>query len=181
MIQMKMNAPKMTGLMLAAITLMVSCKEGPKTAEDPTPVEAVTAQDGGIGFRESGTNQVFEAYLDLKDALVASDPLAAESAATQMLRAPGLDNPAVREELETFLSAEGIEGQRESFSSLVAKLEPVLRDHLSTGTVYKQFCPMAFNNTGGYWFSDSEEIRNPYFGDKMLKCGKVDDRLVAQP
>ncbi|MFT4674108.1 MAG: hypothetical protein ACI9R6_001009, partial [Saprospiraceae bacterium] len=31
-----------------------------------------------------------------------------------------------------------------------------------------------FNNTGGYWLSNSKEIRNPYFGSKMLKCGRID-------
>ena len=39
--------------------------------------------------------------------------------------------------------------------------------------MYKQFCPMAFNDQGGYWLSNSKEVRNPYFGDKMLKCGMV--------
>jgi hypothetical protein len=45
-----------------------------------------------------------------------------------------------------------------------------------TGTemkIYEQFCPMYKNNEGGVWLSMNEEIRNPYFGDKMLKCGKV--------
>jgi hypothetical protein len=36
---------------------------------------------------------------------------------------------------------------------------------------------MAFNNTGGFWLSDSKTIRNPYFGDKMLTCGQVRETL----
>jgi Cu(I)/Ag(I) efflux system membrane fusion protein len=32
---------------------------------------------------------------------------------------------------------------------------------------------MANDDVGGYWFSESEEIRNPYFGDEMLLCGEV--------
>jgi Cu(I)/Ag(I) efflux system membrane fusion protein len=36
---------------------------------------------------------------------------------------------------------------------------------------------MAFNNEGAYWLSDSEQIRNPYFGDKMLTCGVVKEKL----
>ena len=39
--------------------------------------------------------------------------------------------------------------------------------------MYKQFCPMAFEGKGGYWVSTSEDIKNPYYGDKMLTCGKV--------
>ena len=36
---------------------------------------------------------------------------------------------------------------------------------------------MAFEGKGDYWYSTSEEIRNPYFGDKMLKCGRVDETI----
>ncbi|MBU0469082.1 MAG: efflux RND transporter periplasmic adaptor subunit [Candidatus Omnitrophica bacterium] len=38
--------------------------------------------------------------------------------------------------------------------------------------IFLNFCPMAFNNEGGYWLQDSEDIKNPYFGAKMLKCGE---------
>jgi membrane fusion protein, copper/silver efflux system len=31
---------------------------------------------------------------------------------------------------------------------------------------------MANNDKGAYWFSDSEEIKNPCFGDMMLGCGE---------
>jgi Cu(I)/Ag(I) efflux system membrane fusion protein len=36
---------------------------------------------------------------------------------------------------------------------------------------------MAFNNSGAYWLSDNATIRNPYFGDKMLSCGSVEEKL----
>jgi Cu(I)/Ag(I) efflux system membrane fusion protein len=36
---------------------------------------------------------------------------------------------------------------------------------------------MAFNDKGAYWLSDKEAIRNPYFGDKMLTCGSVEETL----
>jgi hypothetical protein len=53
-------------------------------------------------------------------------------------------------------------------------MESVLEGAISTGEIYKQFCPMAFEGKGDYWYSTSSEIRNPYFGDKMLKCGRVE-------
>ena len=43
--------------------------------------------------------------------------------------------------------------------------------------VYYQYCPMAFNNKGAYWMSQDREIKNPYFGDKMLECGSLEDSL----
>ena len=48
--------------------------------------------------------------------------------------------------------------------------------NVKTGA-YRQFCPMAFDFKGGFWLSDSEEIRNPYFGDEMLSCGNVEEEL----
>jgi hypothetical protein len=41
------------------------------------------------------------------------------------------------------------------------------------GSVYVAYCPMANNNEGANWLSNDKEIKNPYFGDKMLRCGSV--------
>ena len=39
-----------------------------------------------------------------------------------------------------------------------------------TMTVYEVHCPMAFENRGGTWYQDNDDVRNPYFGATMLKC-----------
>ena len=39
---------------------------------------------------------------------------------------------------------------------------------------------MARENKGAHWLSLSDQIRNPYFGDRMLKCGKVVAELDAE-
>jgi hypothetical protein len=36
---------------------------------------------------------------------------------------------------------------------------------------------MAFDNKGAHWLSNNPEIKNPYFGKKMLECGEVTDTL----
>ncbi|MBD3241345.1 MAG: DUF3347 domain-containing protein [Chitinivibrionales bacterium] len=45
--------------------------------------------------------------------------------------------------------------------------------HLGAGERYLAFCPMAFGNEGAYWLQTSEQIVNPYFGARMLKCGEI--------
>ena len=45
------------------------------------------------------------------------------------------------------------------------------------GVVYRQYCPMAFDDTGGYWISDDWQIRNPYLPETMLMCGEVIEKL----
>ena len=39
--------------------------------------------------------------------------------------------------------------------------------------IYIEHCPMANENKGADWLSLEKEIKNPYFGKKILKCGEV--------
>ncbi len=43
--------------------------------------------------------------------------------------------------------------------------------------IYLQHCPMADNDKGADWLSLKKDIRNPYFGDMMLKCGETHDTI----
>ena len=52
-----------------------------------------------------------------------------------------------------------------------------LRVPVSSKKVYRDFCPMADNNKGAFWLSLEEEIRNPYYGEAMLKCGEVRETI----
>ena len=70
--------------------------------------------------------------------------------------------------------------QREQFDFLSqALIASVKVFGMSKGTLYVQHCPMVNNNEGADWISDEEKIRNPYFGDKMMKCGKVKATIMA--
>ncbi|MDA3862995.1 MAG: efflux RND transporter periplasmic adaptor subunit [Deltaproteobacteria bacterium] len=40
-------------------------------------------------------------------------------------------------------------------------------------SVFIQFCPMARDNTGGYWLQNTRRIANPYFGASMHRCGET--------
>jgi membrane fusion protein, copper/silver efflux system len=67
-----------------------------------------------------------------------------------------------------------IEKQREHFNMLSeAILETTESFGLEIDRTYRLFCPMAFDDEGAYWLSESERILNPYFGDMMLRCGEV--------
>jgi Cu(I)/Ag(I) efflux system membrane fusion protein len=45
--------------------------------------------------------------------------------------------------------------------------------HSEEETLNQAFCPMAFDNKGAYWLQVGEDIRNPYFGKAMYRCGEV--------
>jgi Cu(I)/Ag(I) efflux system membrane fusion protein len=80
--------------------------------------------------------------------------------------------------LKEIQSNTDIESQRKAFSTLSDNLYRSIKAFgLGGKEAYYDFCPMAFDNKGGYWLSDQKQIRNPYFGDKMLTCGAVQETL----
>ncbi len=68
--------------------------------------------------------------------------------------------------------------QRKAFASFNdAIYESIKMFGIGGMTAYYTYCPMANNNSGAYWLSNSKEIRNPYSGNVMLTCGKVKETL----
>jgi Cu(I)/Ag(I) efflux system membrane fusion protein len=137
---------------------------------------------------------LFEAYERVSRALIASDPSAVPAAVKAAREALGRIAPAtlsgsmkahwaeLRGEMRKSLDALGgtrdIEKQRTHFSGMSSTLYRALRHFGIEGrTVYRQFCPMAFDDAGAYWLSSKKEIANPYFGDAMLKCGLTKEVL----
>ncbi len=88
--------------------------------------------------------------------------------------AEALEDGAGPLETETAVAAKSLEDVRQAFSAMSAPLAGAIKRFGGNDTeLYLQHCPMAFNNAGGDWLSDVEAVRNPYFGDRMLKCGRV--------
>jgi Cu(I)/Ag(I) efflux system membrane fusion protein len=80
--------------------------------------------------------------------------------------------------LKEIEASSDIEAQRKSFSTVSDNLYKSVKSFgLGGVTAFYEYCPMAFNNEGAYWLSDKDQIRNPYFGDKMLTCGQVKEKL----
>lgn len=137
---------------------------------------------------------VFTSYVELKDAFVASDAGKVKAKASDtkaalakvdmklLSGAAHNDWMNFQAPLETSLkemeASADIEAQRKSFSTLSENMyKSVKAFGLGGPEAYYEYCPMAFNNEGAYWLSDQEQIRNPYFGDKMLTCGEVHEKL----
>jgi Protein of unknown function (DUF3347) len=137
---------------------------------------------------------VFTSYVLLKDAFVATDAakVKEEAAKTQqslskvdMMLLTGVAHHdwmtfegGLDAALKEMQASADIEAQRASFSKLSENMYKSIKAYgLGGATAFYEFCPMAFNNEGGYWLSNVAEIRNPYFGDKMLTCGSVQEKL----
>ncbi len=70
-----------------------------------------------------------------------------------------------------------IEHQREHFDMLSKDIYDLVKTFGSPQLLYKDFCPMYNDNKGAIWLSEKKEIRNPYYGKKMLTCGSVKEEI----
>jgi Cu(I)/Ag(I) efflux system membrane fusion protein len=85
---------------------------------------------------------------------------------------------SVSAEAKALVGEPNLEAKRKSFQMISDLMYDLVRSvRYDRETVYHQFCPMAFNDAGAYWLSKTSDIKNPYFGKKMLSCGEVKDSL----
>ena len=139
-------------------------------------------------------NTVFDQYIVLKDAFVQSDVKKVKQAAQKVQQSlANVDMKLLTGDAHTqwmdisgkldnqikLIESSGEYGkQRMAFSDFSNEFYKAIKTFGLMGkTAYYQFCPMAFDNKGAYWLSETKEIRNPYFGEKMLTCGETKETL----
>ena len=180
------NIKRNVTLRIVTITLitLASCGQtkNKQDAKISTPEEIETkkesmAEIADATFSDGMTGKVFHNYQQMRMALVNSDAEEVIKAAGNLAESFTEDREEMHLMAKALEEIDDIEKQRELFSQFTEKVEPMFKESLSEGTIYKQFCPMAFEGKGGYWISNVEEIKNPYYGDKMLKCGKVTETI----
>ncbi|CDF78617.1 conserved hypothetical protein (DUF3347) [Formosa agariphila KMM 3901] len=162
-----------------ALISVVSCKNETKEKSVETAVESskentVEVVQAKPKFKAANVTATFQNYIKLKDALVNTDAVAAKNGAE--LIANTTENSEIKALASAIASESDIAKQREQFSDLTTLLKPVLVANLSSGEIYEQHCPMALKD-GANWFAVEKEINNPYYGDKMLHCGLVQETL----
>lgn len=131
-------------------------------------------------FKDKSLGSAYNSYGKLKDALIASNDEEAKMAAEELQNALASVNNGKKafNEAVKVATASSLEHQRLAFDPLTTEMVALIKGgKLSAGEVYIEYCPMANNNQGGYWLSNEKVIKNPYFGDKMLKCGSVKETI----
>lgn len=135
-----------------------------------------------VDLSKEKAEQVLSAYLQIKNALVETNGEAASEAAKK-ITATLSDNEgelldSIRFYAEHIAETKSADHQRDHFNTLSDNVYTLVKaTDAGESKLYRQYCPMAMNNNGAYWLSAEEEIRNPYFGDKMLKCGSVKETI----
>jgi hypothetical protein len=192
-----------TLIIILAVLGLSSCgnntnqnKEAVKAVENVTPKAEIASK-----LNSNGTNKlnlVLNAYYKLKDALVASNSDDATKNATELnncidslkstvAKDTTMDKNAIAsldsvlllsKKLAAVAPKDALEAQRVLFEKVSDHLLLFCQKvALKNAGVYVEFCPMAFNDKGAHWLSNTSEIQNPYFGKKMLECGEVTDSL----
>jgi hypothetical protein len=73
-------------------------------------------------------------------------------------------------------NAGDIKLQRSHFSMLSEVMYDVVKSFGGGQTLYHDHCPMYNEDKGGaMWLSETKDVKNPYFGSQMPKCGTVEE------
>ncbi|MFH6983339.1 efflux RND transporter periplasmic adaptor subunit [Marinoscillum luteum] len=141
-------------------------------------------------------DDVIDAYLSLKNGLIEGDENTTAKYSTALYNAlqkvnGGLlqgDAAAFWEEKKSFLmqhaklckEAPAIAGKRENFIYLS---QPLIKLVEAFGPrdekLYVDYCPMANDNKGAFWLSETKEIRNPFMSEAMRSCGEVKQEILS--
>ena len=141
-------------------------------------------------MNNSKAEAVLADYFLLKDALVADDSKKATQAGAKLMASlKAFDKTSYSKEEQKKLvdiiedatehaehiSKSPIDHQREHFKTLSTDITDMVAITGTKNKLYQQFCPMY--DKGSAWLSTSNEVKNPYYGSKMLKCGKVQKEI----
>jgi len=186
---------------IALSLLLGSCSNdtGKENTESHENHEGSTATTNTSSFKDvdaivvAQLDQIVQHYIHLKNGMVASSSAETKAGAKGMLDAisavdtlkftpdqkKAYDDQIgkIKENASHIMGSEDIGHQRGHLNPLSESTYNLIRSFGKAKAMYYQFCPMANDSKGGYWISETEEIKNPYFGDDMLTCGEVKETL----
>lgn len=185
----------MRSAIILVITAFFACNEAAKqpaaTQADNGPLKAPYATE----FYDS-LQVTMDAYYDLTDGLsqgnatytdkwaailkqhIDSLPLELLQVDSARLGVLHTATGSISAELSGLLGEKELEEKRAGFESVSDMLYDIIQTTgLKGKTIYRQYCPMAFNDRGAYWLAGSSKKQNPYFGNGMLGCVEVTDSL----
>ena len=179
-----MKTSKLIGITFLSVMLGAcsSSSQSDENTNSQTPVIAEitantsTSQMNQPVLNDKQIDELLNGYFQIKDALVASNTADAKTAINKMKAS--LKNIGNKKIELTALSeidqAKTLNDQRMAFKALSQQMtELVKMCKLKQGNIYLDYCPMAQAN----WLSTEKEIQNPYFGEKMMTCGNIQETI----
>ncbi|MFW0715185.1 DUF3347 domain-containing protein [Pedobacter sp. N23S346] len=164
---------------------LMACNPSEKKSSDKkdTLQKDSISVNNEVSIKDQKKANIFIEYVSLKDALVKADQKLSQKAAADLQKSlANFEGCEPTAEIAGKIAASSdLADQRKSFTTLSADLIALMKNaEIEKGTIYVQHCPMANKGDGGDWLSTEKEIRNPYYGDEMLECGRVTEELKAK-
>ena len=182
------------------VIVLAACSSNEQKEKAPDQPQGPLAKSANSDDFNQSFGSLLESYYALKDNFVAEKSTLVDSSAKKMmflvdslpleeLKADSnivatakTYTQGISSELKGLLGEKNIEEKRKSFQMVSDQLYDLVRTvQYDRAIVYHQFCPMAFNDQGANWLSNSSDIRNPYIPKKMLTCGEVKDSIDFRP
>ncbi|TDD97079.1 DUF3347 domain-containing protein [Flavobacterium cellulosilyticum] len=175
--------------------VLVSCKQNNKkdeTMNSETMNSENTTQD--INNSKFSIEEIVSNYLSIKNALTKDDSnSAAEAGKTFVETLSKLDMKNLSDDkMKSYMdiaddakenaehigdNSGKIDHQREHFVLLSKDVNDLITTFGTQQKLYQDYCPMADDNKGAIWISETKDIKNPYLGAKMPTCGTVKKEL----
>lgn len=167
----------------------------------PMPMQDNTATDNNVKMVTTKFTSVDPAvasyiktlvtdYLSVKNALVNGNETEAAAASGKIFTGMksfdksllSADQKKVYDDIESDLkehaehiSKNKIEHQREHFAMMSKDMYDMVKAFGAGMTLYHDHCPMY--KDGSMWLSETKDIKNPFYGDKMMTCGSVEEMM----
>jgi hypothetical protein len=178
------------------ILLLVSCGGGGQKVKEATTLQVPLNKSDNNDLFNLSFGKLLGDYYFLKDNFITeNDTLISYFAKQLMVDADSLkfgelkadsaiiltaksSAESISDELKGLLGEKDLESRRKSFSTVGEQLYDLVRTvQYNKSVVYHDHCPMAFNEAGANWLSNSSGIKNPYIPKKMPTCGSIMDTL----
>jgi hypothetical protein len=150
------------------------------------PVSFASVDPAAIAYMK----ELVQNYLTIKNALIDNNGSAAAAASDKISTTMktfdksllSAEQKKVYDDLEEDLkehaahigkNGDKTDHQRNHFSMMSEVMYTLVKSFGSGITLYHDHCPMFNDNKGAMWLSETKNIRNPYYGEKMMTCGSV--------
>lgn len=142
--------------------------------------EAKAHQSGQLMLDVAVAQQTIPHYFALQQALANDDLKAAKKALMAMMKVAGHQGE-LADLIHTMLAAKDLnEMRRPHFETLSNAYIHAVKMHQGKFAkgIYRMYCPMVYGKQGASWLQADQELKNPYFGAMMLRCGSTEEQLT---
>lgn len=172
-------------MLMGFASMLTGCQPGTEQPESSVaPLRAIET----TGTEQAQVDAMLESYLDARQ-LLAEDKLegvSEELAAIGQAAQPLTDSndaqvKALAQDLvnDAAVRPDDLESARETFEgisdAMIELIKIVPPSDAAAETLYVAYCPMAKAS----WLQATEELANPYMGQKMLECGEIKETIAT--